>query len=664
MAATIKEGNLLWEPPEDAIKQSAMVRYMNWLKENRGYQFSSYDELWQWSVTHLEDFWSSIWYFFDVKASVPYTTVLEDADMPGAKWFKGAKLNYAEHIFRHINKEKTAVIHASESRADGALTWKDLYEQTASIAEGLKQLGVKPGDRVVSYAPNIPETLIAFLACASIGAVWSSCSPDFGDLSVIDRFNQVEPKVMFTVDGYKYGGKSYNRLKTVANIQKAIPTLNHTIVIPCLNDHPDLNISGLKNVIKWEKVVHQHRNAPLSFEQVAFDHPLWILYSSGTTGIPKAIVQSQGGILLEHLKSIALQMDLNQDDRFFWFTTTGWMMWNVLVSGLLAGATVLLYDGNPGYPDMNTLWKFAEKTGMTYFGTSASYLSSCAKAGVEPGRIFDLRSLKAVGTTGSPLTVNGFQWVYEHVKKDLWLASVSGGTDLCTAFVGGSPLLPVHAGEIQCRTLGAAVEAFDDNGRPLIDAVGELVITKPMPSMPIYFWNDPDNKRYRDSYFDMYPGIWRHGDFIKITSRGSCIIYGRSDATINRGGIRMGTSEIYHAVEGVEEVADSLVVDVQNADGESFMPLFIVVRENVQLDESLKNKIKHRIRENCSPRHVPNDIFAVADIPKTLNGKKLEVPVKKILMGTPLEKAVNQGSLSNPDSLEFFVDLAERLNGR
>jgi acetoacetyl-CoA synthetase len=475
----------------------------------------------------------------------------------------------------------------------------------------------------------------------------------------VDRFAQIEPKVLIAVDGYRYGGKDYDRMEVVAKLQAEIPTLEKTVVLPYLNEEPDLG--GLENAVLWDELLGSHEGADLTFEQVPFDHPLWVLYSSGTTGLPKAIVHSQGGILMEHLKKVYLHIDLGPGDRFFWFTTTGWMMWNLLVSGLLAGATAILYDGNPGHPDMNALWQFAEETGMTHFGTSASYLTSCMNADIEPGRDFDLGSLKGVGSTGSPLPPEGFEWVYRHVKKDLWLYSTSGGTDLCTAFVGGVPLLPVHAGELQTRSLGMKVEAFNDEGEPVVDEVGELVITEPAPSMPIYLWNDPEGERYRESYFDVYPGVWRHGDWIKVKGSGSCVIYGRSDSTINRGGVRMGTSEIYSAVESVEEVQDSLVVDLHKPSGEAFMPLFVVLDGSAGLDDELKKKIKGSIRERTSPRHVPNEIFAVPDIPRTLNGKKLEVPVKKILSGTAPDEAASRDSLSNPDSLDRFAELAQKI---
>ena len=653
------EGTLLWEPSEEFKENANVSRYMEWLEKKKGLSFDDYGELWEWSVTELEEFWASIWEYSDVRASKPYTQVLSGREMPGAKWFEGAELNYAEHVFRNAKVDEPAVLHQSELRPLSETSWRELEDKVGALAEGLKGLGVERGDRVVAYLPNVPEALIAFLACASLGAVWSSCSPDFGVGSVVDRFAQIEPKVLLAVDGYRYGGKDFDRTEVAARLQEEIPALEKTVVLPYLTEEPDT--SALENVVFWDELLSGNEGAELAFEQVPFDHPLWVLYSSGTTGLPKAIVQGHGGILLEHLKKIHLHMDLKPEDRFFWFTTTGWMMWNLLVSGLLSGSTLLTYDGNPGYPDMNALWGFAQDTAMTCFGTSAGYLTSCMKAGIEPGRNFDLSALKSIGSTGSPLPPESFDWIYENVKRDLWLFSTSGGTDLCTAFVGGVPLLPVRSGELQARSLGAKVEAYDEEGNSLVDEVGELVITEPMPSMPLYLWNDPEGERLRESYFDKYPGVWRHGDWIKIKPEGSAIIYGRSDSTINRGGVRMGTSEIYRAVDMVEEVRDSLVIDIHKQNGEAYMPLFVVLEEGAELDEDLVGKIKKSIRETTSPRHVPDEIQAVPDVPRTLNGKKLEVPVKKILAGTPPEEAVSKDSLSNPGSLDTFVELADRF---
>jgi acetoacetyl-CoA synthetase len=653
------EGTLLWVPSEEFKENTNISGYMRWLREEKGLSFDDYAELWEWSVTDLEGFWASVWKYCDIRASRPYERVLASREMPGAQWFPGAELNYAEHAFKNARDDEPAILHQSELRELSEVSWRELQERTAALAAGLKEMGVERGDRVVAYLPNIPEAIIALLAVSSIGAIWSSSSPDFGAGSVVDRFKQIEPKVLLAVDGYRYGGKDFDRTQVVAKLQSEIPSLEKTVILPYLEEEPET--SSLEDVILWDELLGANEGAVLRFEQVPFDHPLWVLYSSGTTGLPKAIVHSQGGILMEHLKKAVLHIDLAPGERFFWFTTTGWMMWNVVVAGLFTGATALLYDGNPGYPDMNVLWRFAEETGMTNFGTSASYITSCMKAGVEPGKDFDLSALRAIGSTGSPLPPEGFEWAYEHVKKHLWLYSTSGGTDLCTAFVGGVPLLPVRAGELQARSLGAKIEAFDENANPVIDEVGELVITEPMPSMPIYFWNDPEGERYRESYFNVYPGVWRHGDWIKVKPGGACVIYGRSDSTINRGGIRMGTSEIYSAVEKVEEVKDSLVVDVPRQGGSSFMPLFVVLEEGTELDDDLKNRIKQSIRENTSPRHVPNEIFDVPEVPKTLNGKKLEVPVKKILSGTPPEEAASKDSLSNPESLVIFAEYAEKI---
>ncbi|MGI8805601.1 MAG: acetoacetate--CoA ligase, partial [Thermoleophilaceae bacterium] len=506
---------LFWEPSAETIERAALTRYMRWLEAERGLAFAGYHDLWQWSVTDLEAFWGTIWSFFDVRASRPYERILRARSMPGACWFEGAELSYAEHIFRGKPEDGVALMHASEVRERGEVTWGELHGQVARIAAGLRGLGVRRGDRVVAYMPNVPETLAAFLACASIGATWSSCSPDFGAKSVVDRFAQIEPKVLFTVDGYRYNGRDFDRLDTVAGLERAMPSLERTVMLPYLDEQADLG--RLERPLAWDELLASGEGAALEFEQLPFDHPLWVLYSSGTTGLPKAIVQGQGGILLEHLKKLNLHVDAQAGDRLFWFTTTGWMMWNFLVGGLLTEASVLLYDGSPGYPDMGVLWDFAADAGMTCFGTSASYIAGCMKDGVEPGAGRDLSALRSVGSTGSPLAPEGFEWVYRHLGRDTWLFSTSGGTDVCTAFVGGCPLLPVHLGELQARSLGAKVEAFDEEGRPLTDEVGELVITEPMPSMPLYFWNDPGGERYRESYFEMYPGVWRHGDWIKIT---------------------------------------------------------------------------------------------------------------------------------------------------
>ncbi|GGN55579.1 acetoacetate--CoA ligase [Oceanobacillus indicireducens] len=656
----IQEGTLLWEPTQERKENSNLNHFMVWLQQNRNLSFDSYDKLWDWSVSELEAFWEAMWEYFDIESSTPYRSVLSARKMPGAKWFEGAKINYTEHVFRNRDSEKTAIIHTSEVRPElREVSWGKLYEDTLAIQQTLKKLGVQKGDRVVSYSANNYETVVAFLATASIGAIWSSASPDFGTQSVIDRFKQIEPKVMFTVDGYRYGGKEFDRLETVQSIQSEIPSLEATITIPYLQT--DADFSKLKKPISWEKATENTETKGLTFEHVEFNEPLWILFSSGTTGKPKPIVHSQGGMLIEHLKALTFHCDLGEDDRFFWFTTTGWMMWNFLIGGLLTGTTIILYDGNPAYPSTDTLWKLAQDTNMNLFGTSASYITACMKEDLKPKEKFDLSALQNISSTGSPLQPEGFKWSYDNVKEDLWIASVSGGTDVCTAFVIGAPVLPVYAGELQCRGLGAKVESFDEAGHAHIDEVGELVLTEPFPAMPIFFWDDTDGTRLYESYFDLYDGIWSHGDYIKVTDRGTCVIYGRSDATINRGGIRIGTSEIYRAVDKIPEIEDSLIVDIPSPSGDSHTPLFIVLKEGYELTDELKTSIKKQIRDYCSPRHVPTGIYAAPDLPKTLNGKKLEVPVKKILMGQPVESVVNKGSLGNQQALDYFLEFAKEL---
>jgi acetoacetyl-CoA synthetase len=578
--------------------------------------------------------------------------------MPGARWFAGAELNYAENLLLGSDDAQVAVLSASECRPLQELTYGELRAAVARTAGGLRSLGVGRGDRVVAYMPNIPETLIAFLATASIGAIWSSAAPEFGARSVIDRFAQIEPKVLLTVDGYRFGGREFDR---VAAILPELPTVTATVLLPYLYERADAGT--LRGGIDWAELQRRGERAELRFEPVAFDHPLWVLYSSGTTGLPKAIVQGHGGILLEQLKKGHLHLDLHAGDRMFWFTTTGWMMWNFLIGCLLTDAAIVMFDGNPAHPDLGVLWELAARTRMTCFGTSAGFLMSCRKAELAPGRDHDLSALRAVGSTGSPLPPEGFDWVYEGVGSDTWLFSTSGGTDVCTAFVSGNPLLPVYGGEIQCRALGASVQAYDPAGRELLDEVGELVITEPMPSMPLFLWGDEGGQRYHDSYFDMYPGVWRHGDWVRITPRGGAVIYGRSDSTINRQGVRMGTSEIYRAALAVPQVLDALVVDLPRPDGELWMPLFVVLADGVTLDEALVAEIKRRIREDCSPRHVPNEVRQIAEIPRTLSGKILEVPVKRILMGTPVRQAASVESLANPQALEYFVALAGELAG-
>lgn len=648
------DATMLWAPSAAFQAQSNMRAYMRWLREQRGLTFDDYPALWRWSVEETAAFWASLWEYYAIQAATPYTAVLVGEQMPDIAWFAGATLNYAQHVFRNASDQHPALVFQSERQPLTEISWAELRANVGRIAAALRTLGVQAGDRVVAYMPNIPETLYAFLAAASIGATWSSCSPDFGSPSVIDRFKQIEPKILFAVDGYQYGGKHFDRRSTVAELQAALPSLEHTILLPYLD--PTAGDAGLANVLPWAQI--QQYDAELDFAQLPFEHPLWILYSSGTTGLPKPIVHSQGGILLEHIKSLDLHFDLKPGERFFWYSTTGWMMWNLLIGALLVGATPLLYDGSPAWPDLGVLWRLAAQSRMKVFGTSAGYILSLMKSDIQPGTDYDLSALSCLGSTGSPLPPEGFEWVYAHVKPDIWLASYSGGTDVCSGFVGGCPLLPVYSGEIQCSILGVRAEAFDPQGQPLIGEMGELVISRPMPSMPIYFWNDPGKQRYRASYFEVFPGVWRHGDWVEINARGGLKIYGRSDSTINRLGVRMGTSEIYSAVARVPDVMDSLVIDLEGPGGQSYMPLFVVLCEGQELDDELVKRIKNAIRSALSPRHVPDEIFQIAEVPYTLSGKKLEVPIKKILRGTPINQAANPDSLRNPAALDYFANLA------
>jgi acetoacetyl-CoA synthetase len=636
----------LWRPSAERVERANMTRYLRWLAERRGVELGSYDEAWRWSVDDLDGFWSSVWEFFQVGGPAP-SPALAERRMPGARWFPGATLNHAELSLRRRDRHP-ALLFADESGAPGTVSYAELAARVAAAAAGLRRLGVAKGDRVVAYLPNVPETVVAMLATASIGAIWSSCAPEFGVSSVVDRFAQIEPKVLFAVDGYRYNGAWHDRRGALAEIRRRLPTLQATVL---LGDRAD------EGTVSWDGLLDGTQTEP-TFEPVAFDHPLWVLYSSGTTGLPKAIVHGHGGIALELLKSLALHLDLGPADRFFWFTTTGWMMWNFLVGGLLLGATVVLYDGSPGHPDMGALWRLAASGGITYFGTSAAYVLACMKAGVEPARDADLSALRSIGSTGSPLPPEAFGWLYQHVAPDVLVGSVSGGTDVCTAFVESCPLLPVYPGEIQCRALGASVEAFDEQGRSVVGRVGELVLTEPLPSMPLRFWNDPDGERYRDSYFSTWPGVWRHGDWVEITPRGTCVISGRSDSTLNRGGVRMGTAELYRVVEGLDEVVDSLVVDVSEPGGEGRLLLFVVLRPGVELDEGLERRIRDTVRAELSPRHAPDEVHAIAEVPRTLSGKKLEVPIKRVLTGTPLAQAVSEGALANPEAVHEVVALA------
>jgi len=644
----VNEGTLLWQPTAEQRERCRMAQYLEWLRVKKGLAFASYDELWKWSVAELGPFWESIWEYFGVCSHSPYTTPLVDRTMPGTRWFEGATLNYAEHALSRRD-DHLAVLYRSEDGTERKLTYAELFAEVGRAAEGLRRLGVGCGDRIAAFLPNCPEALVAFLATASLGATWSSCSPEFGIPAVLDRFRQIEPRVLIAIDHTPYQGKIHDRLPTVAALRAALPTVQQLVLVR------RSNAPAPPGTVAWPELC-SHAAEP-RFEPVPFSHPLWILYSSGTTGLPKAIVQGHGGILLEHYKTLALHTDLGPDDRFFWFTTTGWMMWNFLVSGLLLGSTVLLYEGSPAHPDLDVLWRLAADTRTTYFGTSAPFLMSCRKAGLSPGAAHDLSALRGIGSTGAPLPPEGFAWVYENVGRDLLLGSVSGGTDVCTGFVVSCPLLPVFAGEIQCRGLGAKVESFDPDGHPLVGEVGELVLSEPLPSMPLLFWNDPEGRRLHESYFDMYPGVWRHGDWLKITPRGSCVVYGRSDSTLNRDGVRMGTSEFYRIVEDIPEIADSLVVDTGSLLREGRLWLFVVLRAGAGLGDELRARVRRTLRAAISPRHVPDEIRAVPSVPRTLSGKKLEIPVKKILMGTSPEKAASRDTLADPSSLDAFAEL-------
>jgi len=644
----------LWEPDADWKQRANLTRFVESHFEGKTDEKISYDTVWRWSVENLDQFWRAVWASGGVMSSSEYTRVLSDSRMPGAKWFEGAMLNYAEHSLRTNTSTGPAIIHLNESGETGEIGWVELRRQVAAAAAALRRLGVKKGDRVAAYISNVPESVVSMLAAVSLGAIWSSCSPDFGAPSVRDRFKQIQPKVLVASTEYRYGGKTFERREAVREIVASLPTLQAT-VLASSSTKPD----GLRQTVEWKDMISGGDR--LEFERVPFNHPLWILYSSGTTGLPKPIVQGHGGILLEHLKVLALHNDLKPSDRFFWYTTTGWMMWNYLVSGLLLGTTIVLYDGSPSYPDTNSLWTLAESMGVTFLGTSAAHLTACMKAGIEPRSTHKLVALRGVGSTGSPLSPETSRWIYTAVKDDLWLASISGGTDVCTAFVGGSPILPVYAGEIQCRCLGASVQAFSEEGKAVTGEVGELVITKPMPSMPLYLWGDSDGSRYRESYFEVFPGIWRHGDWVEITKRGTCIIYGRSDATIKRMGVRIGTSEIYRAVEAMPEVSDCVAVDLETPGGPPRLLLFVVPSQGRDLDQDLIAKIRAKVRMDISPRYAPDEVIGVPSVPRTLNGKKLEVPIKKIFMGADPEKLVSAGAVADPISLEYYVELSKRM---
>jgi acetoacetyl-CoA synthetase len=646
---------ILWTPSADRIEGSQIKKFERWLHTEHQMQFEDYNDLWRWSVDDLSAFWQAIWDYFDLQASTPAETVLAQDSLPGAVWFPGARLNWAQHMLRHadVAPDELALVVSSETFGRSTLTWRALRDQVANVASRFRAMGVGQGDRVVAILPNTETALIACLAATSIGAIWSLCALDMGHVAILDRFKQIQPKILITQEAYLHAGKRVDRSDVNAMIADALPSVVQRISVTAGSDLP-------AGALDWQTLLWG--DATAEYAQVPFDHPLWVVYSSGTTGNPKPIVHGHGGILLEGCKQ-SLHQDISANDRFCWLTSSGWVMWNAQFVALGQGARLILHDGAPNHPDLMSVWRYIAEERVTYFGVGAAYVTTCQKAGLAPTAELDLSALVSLGTTGSPLTDDGYAWVYEHVKADIWLAPISGGTDLCGAFVGGNVTLPVRAGEMQGRFLGNAVRAFDPEGQEIYDEVGELVCTRPLPSMPLFFWGDEDGSRLHDSYFDTYPGIWRHGDWIRIGSDGSSVIYGRSDATINRKGLRMGSSEIYRAVEALPEVLDSLVVDLEFLGRDSFMPLFVVPADGVPLDDALKQKINDAVRASLSARFIPNEIHAITDVPRTLSGKKLEVPVKKLLLGADPTKVVNRDSMSNPESFDFFVAYArDRMN--
>ncbi len=644
---------LLWQPSEEKIRQTNMYRFMNYVNENYNTDFTQYNPLYQWSVDHIPEFWEAMWDFARVKASEPYTEVVDDlTKMPGAKWFEGARLNFAENLLRYRD-DHTALIFKGEAQAPTRMTYAELYREVARVAKSLKDAGVQVGDRVTGFMPNMPETIIAMLAATSLGATWSSCSPDFGMKGVLDRFGQIRPKVLFTANGYSFKGRNFDSLGRVSDILKELPSIEKVVVVPYTEADPDL--SQTPKAVDYREFKSPDNTLEVTFEQLPADHPLYIMFTSGTTGLPKCMVQGTGGILINHLKELMLHSDLKREDTIFYFTTCGWMMWNWLASSLAVGATLVLYDGNPFHPDPGALWQLAQDEKIAIFGTSAGYIAALQNAGVQPGKTYDLAALKAVLSTGSPLSEEGFEYIYREVKEDLQLASISGGSDINGCFAGGNPMGPVYAGELQCRQLAMKVEAFNENGEPVINEQGELVCTAPAPSMPIYFWDDPDGERYHAAYFDVYPNVWRHGDYIEINDRGGVVIYGRSDATLNPGGVRIGTAEIYRLVEQMDEIEDSLVVG-QNWENDVRVVLFVKMAQGHELTEELQKKIKKTLMTHASPRHVPAKIIATPAIPYTLNMKKVEIAVKKMLEGKPV---LNRDALSNPEALDFYEDIKE-----
>lgn len=658
LAATIAQGQELWRPSPEVVAQSGLAHYLNWLQQHRQLEFVEYQDLWHWSTTHIDDFWRSMWDYFGILADGDPTVVLGRREMPGAQWFPHTRLNYAEHIFRNASATQPALIARAEAPVPTEVSWAELRAAVGALAHTLRGQGVKAGDRVVAYLPNTPETVIAFLACASIGATWSSCSPEMGVSVVVDRFKQIRPTLLFAVDSYEYGGKLFDRRDIVDEFLQVLPEVRQVIHVS--GPLSQSNSVVWPNMLPWKDALATP--AELQFERVPFDHPLWIVYSSGTTGLPKAMVHSHGGIVLTHLKTNRLQHDVRPGDRFMFLGSTGWIVWNLMVGSLLAGATVVLSDGNPSYPDNESLWDFIDTCGVTHFGCGAAFLVKSMKDGTAPGQTREFAKLRAINSTGSPLPLETYAWVYQKVKPDVWLASVSGGTDIASGFVACAPSLPVHAGEIQCRELGVAAYAFNESGQTVLDEVGELVITQPMPSMPVYFWGDTDGKRYRESYFEAFDGVWRHGDWIRFTERGSSVIYGRSDTTINRFGIRMGTAEIYRVVEELSEIKDSLIVDLEYLGRPSYMPLFVCLEPGRTLTAQLVATIKNAIKTKASARHVPDGVFQIDEVPRTLTGKKMELPIRKLLLGAVPEKVASPDAMANPASIQFFLKFRDSLD--
>lgn len=653
----VQQGDLLWTPTPAHVERAELTRFLRWLEAERGLAFADYEALRAWSVADIEAFWTAVWDFYAIQASVPFERMLGRRDMPGAEWCPGARLNFVDHVLRHVRPGQPAIKFAAEGTPLGVVTWDELADQVTRFAAVLREFGVRPGDRVVAFLPNIPHTMVAFLATAAVGAVWSCCSTDFGVPSVLDRFQQIEPTVLVCVDGYTYNGKPYDRRKEVKQIVEALPSLREVVMYRHLDPQAE---APLPQVRDWTTLLEAASTAPLVTEQVPADHPLWIVYSSGTTGLPKAIVHGHGGIVLELHKGLGLHCNLTPRSTLFFYTTSGWIMWNLMVGCLAVGATAVIYDGHPAAPEVDVLWRLASEAGATLFGASPTYVAMMQKAGVVPRKKFDYSRLEGILLSGSPVTPESMLWLYENVKKDLWVTSQSGGTDVAAGFVTGSILTPVYAGEIQVRGLGVDIHAYDDMGQSVIDEVGELVVIQPMPSMPIYFWNDQDNTRYLDSYFRDFPGCWRHGDFLQINRRGGCFIQGRSDSTLNRYGVRIGTAEIYRTVERLEGVEDSLIVNLDLPGGRFFMPMFVRLAPGLTLDDDLVKRINATLASHCSPRHVPDRIYQVEAIPYTLTGKKLEVPVRKILMGFDIAKAVSRDAMQNPSSIDYFIDFARR----